>query len=62
MDIEKGMKFYDERNDRYLKVWSVNKGLNVAQCGVFELDADGAYELSQIGLFTFDELGHFKEV
>ena len=62
MKIENGMMFYDERNDRYLKVWSVRPRSKVVQCDVLERDEDGYYDLSQVGLFTFNELVNFKEV
>lgn len=53
-EIKEGMNFYDERNDRYIKVDSIDKASKTAMCTVEEYD-DFYYQL-----FNLQELTHFS--
>lgn len=63
-EIEVGMSFYDERNDRYIKVDSIDKASKTAMCTVEEtqyndqceeIDTEFYYQL-----FILQELTHFS--
>lgn len=69
-NLKMGDKFYDEMNDRYLTVDSIDTGSKTAMCVVTEHeDVDGDcsdvyafYAVTGRQLFNISELRHFKEV
>lgn len=60
LNIEAGMKFYDERNGRYITVDSVDKASKTVSCTVTEYDEE-ENEITTNTLFNIGEIRHFEE-